>query len=111
MTITSDPPNALVFLNDQEIGRTEVATEFVWYGDYDVALRKDGYQTLQTNWKIKAPWYQWPPLDFFFEVLWPGRLHDAHSRHFVLEPIQLPTQEEVAERALETREAALNPRP
>jgi len=111
MTITSEPPNALVVLNDQEIGRTEVTADFLWYGDYDVVLRKEGYATLHTNWKIKAPWYQVPPLDFFFEVLWPGQLHNHQTQHFVLEPEQLPTPEEVAGRAVELRNAAIQPGP
>ncbi len=109
--ITTEPPNARVFLNDQEIGRSEVTTDFLWYGDYDVTIRKEGYQTLQTNWTVKAPWYQWVPFDFFAEVLWPGQLHDQHERHFVLEEAQAPTQEELVGRAVETRERALDAHP
>ena len=109
MRITSEPPGALVFLNDQEIGRTEVTTDFLWYGDYDVVIRQEGYTTLKTHWNVKPPWYQIPPLDFFAEVLWPGHLHDTHSAHFVLEPQELPTAEELIGRAMETRDAALHP--
>ena len=108
--ITTEPPNALVFLNDQEIGRSEVTTDFLWYGDYDVIIRKEGYETLKTHWNIKAPWYQVVPIDFFAEVLGPKHLHDVHSRHFVLEPRQLPTTEELIERAQETRKRALDPK-
>ncbi len=110
ITITTEPPDARVFLNDQEIGHSKVTTDFLWYGDYDVAIRKEGYQTLQTNWDIQTPWYQVIPLDFFFEVFWPGELHDEHERHFVLEPQQLPTQAELIDRANETRELALDAR-
>lgn len=111
MTITTEPPNALVYLNDQEIGRTELSTDFLWYGDYDIVIRKEGFQTLTTNWKVKPPWYQIPPLDLFFEAIWPGRIHDQRAKHFVLEPAQPPTAEELANRALETRESAVNPAP
>ncbi len=110
ITFTTEPPNALVFLNDREIGRSEVTTDFLWYGDYDVVIRKEGYETVQTHWEVKPPWYQIIPLDFFAEVLWPGYLHDAHSRHFVLEPGELPTPQEVTERALEMRGRALDRR-
>ena len=44
--ITTEPPHALVYLNDQEIGRSAVTTDFIWYGDYDVIVRKEGYKTL-----------------------------------------------------------------
>ncbi len=107
ITITTDPPQARVFLNDQEIGRSEVSTDFLWYGDYDVVIRKEGYQTLQTHWTIKPPWYQWIPFDFFTEVLYPGWIHDQHCQHYTLSPVQTPTEEEVIERAETLREEAL----
>lgn len=103
VTITTDPPNARVFLNDQEIGTSTVTTDFLWYGDYDVVVRKEGYETLQTHWPIKAPWYQWPVFDFFTDVLWPATIVDSRSRHFVLEPATQPTAEEVIGRAEEMR--------
>ena len=109
--ITTEPPNARVFLNDQEIGRSEVTTDFLWYGDYDVTIRKEGFQTLQTNWTLKPPWYQWIPIDFFTEALWPGQIHDQRERHFVLEPAQNPTSEELLQRAAQAREQAANSHP
>ena len=110
MTITTEPPGAMVFLNDQEIGRSEVTTDFLWYGDYGVTLRKKGYETLKTHWEVKPPWYQYMPIDFFAEVLWPGHIHDTRDAHFVLQPKQLPTSEELVSRAAETRERALDRR-
>ena len=107
LVITTEPPNALVFLNDQEIGRSKVSTDFLWYGDYDVVIRKSGYQTLKTHWKIKPPWYQFVLIDFFSEVLWPAHIHDMHTRDFVLDPQELPTSEEIIERAVDVREEAL----
>lgn len=106
ITITTEPPNARVYLNDQEIGRSQVSTDFLWYGDYDVVIRKEGYKTVETHWQIDAPWYQIVPLDFFVEVLWPWEVHDRRSRHFDLEAQEIPTAEEVVDRAEETREKA-----
>lgn len=110
MIITTDPPQALVYLNDEEIGRSEVSTDFLWYGDYDVIVRKEGYKTLKTHWKIDPPWYQVIPFDFFAEVLWPGHLHDTHARQFKLDPEVRPTSEELIARALAARERAFDPR-
>lgn len=109
--ITTEPPKALVFLNDQELGRAQVSTDFLWYGDYDVVIRKPGYKTLKTHWPIKPPWYQRVPIDFFAEVLWPGHLHDVRTRHFVLAPEELPTSEELLERAAATRAQAFQTHP
>lgn len=107
LKITTEPPQAMVFLNDQEIGPSPVDRDFLWYGDYDVIVRKKGYKTLKTHWRIEAPWYQRIPTDFFVEVLYPGWLHDVHERKFVLEPAVTPTQEELIGRAKETRDRAL----
>ena len=110
VTITPTPPGARVFLHDQELGRSEVTTDFLWYGDYGVTLRKKGYETLKTHWEIRPPWYQYMPIDFLSEVLWPGHIHDARSAHFELQPRELPSSEELVERAIQTRDRALDRR-
>ena len=69
LTVKSDPPGALVDLNDQEVGRTPFTKEFLWYGEYDVVLRKEGYETLKTDAQVPAPWWQWIPLDLFTDML------------------------------------------
>lgn len=110
LTITTEPPGALVFLNDREIGHSTVTTDFLWYGDYDVIIRKKGYTTLATHWNIEPPWYQIIPLDFFAEVLWPGHLHDQHTKHFEMEPATIPTHEELLKHAAQARKRAFDPK-
>ena len=107
MTIRTEPSGALIYLNDEEVGRSDLTTDFTWYGDYDVVIRKEGYKTLATNWQVPRPWYEIPPIDFFVEVLWPGWIVDAHEREFALEPATPPTTQELLQRALETRRPAL----
>lgn len=107
LTINTDPQGALVYLNDAEVGRTPVSVDFLWYGDYDVIVRKEGYATLQTDERINEPWYQIPPFDFFAEVLWPGRIHDQRSVSYVLEPAVAPDREELLQRAEALRDEAL----
>jgi hypothetical protein len=85
ITITSSPPGSLVYLNDQEIGRTPVTRDFTWYGNYQVTLRKEGYQTLKTTQMVAAPIYQIVPIDLFAEVL-PFHLHDQQQFSFNLLP-------------------------
>jgi hypothetical protein len=84
MTVKTDPPGALVYMNDQEIGRTPLSKEFLWYGNYDVVVRKDGYQTIKTSAAVPAPWWQWIPLDLVTD-LFP--LRDEHVLKFALEPV------------------------
>jgi len=85
MTIDSDPPGALVYLNDTEVGRTPLKRDFTWYGKYDVILRKEGYQPLQAKTDVNAPWWQWVPFDFFAELS-PVRLTDRQHLHYALTP-------------------------
>jgi hypothetical protein len=83
LTITSDPPGALIQLNGQEFGRTPVTREFTWYGAYDVAVRLDGWQTIQTTDWVVAPWWQWPPFDLPAELL---PVTDRQALHYKLAP-------------------------
>lgn len=83
MTITSEPSGALVYLNGEEVGRTPLTRDFVWYGNYDVQVRHEGHETLDTNTWVVAPWWQWPPFDLFAELL-PVRLTDRRVLHYEL---------------------------
>jgi hypothetical protein len=83
--VESDPPGALVSLNGQEVGRTPMATDFTFYGNYDVVLRKEGYETLKTTGKVNPPVYQIPPIDLFAELL-PLRFNDRHQLTYTLTP-------------------------
>ena len=49
ITIDSEPPGALCWLNDNEIGRTPVTVPFTWYGTYRVRLEKPGYEPLEAE--------------------------------------------------------------
>jgi hypothetical protein len=85
LTLESDPPGALVYMNDQEVGRTPLTTDFTWYGNYGVTVRKDGYDTLKTETNVKAPWWQWVPMDLFAEIL-PIPFRDHQRFAYTLEP-------------------------
>ena len=86
MKVDSDPPGALVYLNQQEIGRTPLTRDFKWYGDYDVQLRLEGYETLKTNQKVIAPAWNWVPFDLVAELL-PFPIKDRRSYSYSLKPL------------------------
>lgn len=103
ISIDSDPPGALVYMNDQEIGRTPVTRDFLWYGKYDVELRKEGYETRKTSAKVIAPWWQWPPFDLMADLV-PFRLKDKRNFSYVLQPEPPPpTTDEMLGRAEQLR--------
>lgn len=45
MKISTTPTGARVFINDEEVGLSPVKVSFVWYGDYDIVIRKQGLPT------------------------------------------------------------------
>jgi PEGA domain len=85
LTLESEPSGALVYLNEQEVARTPATIDFTWYGKYDVTVRKEGYETLKTTRQITAPWWNWPPMDFFAELA-PWRPTDRQEMRFKLTP-------------------------
>jgi hypothetical protein len=87
MTVETNPPQALAYINDEEAGRTPFNHRFVWYGTYEIEVRKEGYQTLKTTAPVIAPWWQWVPFDLIAELL-PLHLEDSHTLHYTLQPIQ-----------------------
>ncbi len=102
LTITSEPSGALVYLSSQEIGRTPVTIPFTWYADYEVILRREGYETLKDHWNVTPPGYDVPPLDLFSELApWTYRVHK--SKHFTLTRKQPVDAQELFRRAEELR--------
>ena len=106
MTVRSNPPGALVYIDDQEIGKTPVSTSYTYYGTRKIRLVRDGYETETVMQKVSPPWYQIPPLDFVSENLYPGELRDERVFDFELSPQQVVTKEELLGRANDLRTAS-----
>jgi hypothetical protein len=104
LQIESEPAGALVYLNGDEVGRTPMRKNFLWYGTYDVVLRKEGYQTLVKPTQVWAPWWQIPPMDFVAELI-PGPPVDSHAVHYRLTPLgeQHTDPDKILGRAVATR--------
>lgn len=83
IVVTSEPAGAVVWLNDVEIGRTPVETDFTFFGTYDVRLRLDGYEPVTTSRKTDAPWHEWPGVDLAAAVI-PLRFETKIEWHFDL---------------------------
>ena len=107
VTVNTDPQGASVTLNDQRVGTSPVTVDFTFYGDYDVILEKQGYETLHTHQRLKTPWYELPGIDFFTEVLVPSTVHDHQQMSFTLQPAKPIDTTELKRQAQEFRERAL----
>lgn len=106
MTIRSDPPGALVYVDDYEIGNTPVSTDFVYYGTRKIRLVKDGYETLTVRQPFPLPWYQIFPLDFVTENIWPGEIRDERHVSLTMVPAASTPPEQVVARAEQSRASA-----
>lgn len=105
MKITTTPEGARVFVNDEEVGLSPVKFSFLWYGDYDIVIRKQGYETLKTHYRVEAPWYQYPVIDFVAETMVARMITDAHTLpDFALTPARIPPSSELVGRAAEMRD-------
>ena len=95
LTVRTNPPGALVFIDGQEIGRTPVATPFTYYGTRKFRIVKDGYETISVNQPFSTPWYQIPPIDFISENLVPREIRDERVVDFELSPKTVAAPSEV----------------
>jgi hypothetical protein len=103
--ITSEPPGALVWLNDREVGRTPVDVDFVHYGTYDVRLVKEGYEAMLTSGAAKPPIWDNIGLDLVAEVI-PLQFESLIEWHYEMEPTETDAEvlrADLLDRAHETR--------
>ncbi len=106
ITIHTDPPGALVTVNEMEKGRTPLTFPFMWYGRYRVLVEHPQYETLETSRAVPTPIYQWPGIDFVCEVLLPFKFHNHHDWDFTLVPRRTVPTDELIDRAEDFRRQA-----
>ena len=112
VTITSEPPGALVILNDEEIGRTPVETGFKHFGVYDVRLQREGYEPIATEREAVAPFWEYPVIDLF-AIAAPWRIKTKLDWHFDMTELPQPgtaesmeAESELFDRARSLRDAS-----
>jgi hypothetical protein len=106
MTIRSNPPGALVYVDDYQLGTTPVSHDFVYYGTRKIRLVKDGYETLTVRQPFPLPWYQYFPLDFVTENIIPWEIRDERVVDLAMAPAAATPPESVVALAEQVRLAA-----
>jgi hypothetical protein len=99
MTIRTNPPGAVAFVDDQRIGVTPVSTPFTYYATRKIQLFKDGFEPLTVKQRFSVPWYEYPPLDFVVENFWPREIRDERVVDFEMVPQQIVPNDELLGRA------------
>ncbi|MCI0335891.1 MAG: PEGA domain-containing protein [Planctomycetes bacterium] len=107
LNVRSNPPGALVYVDNQQIGTTPCSVDFTYYGTREIRLIKPGYETLTVNQPIPTPWYQIPPLDFVSENLAPTKIRDNRTVTYDLAPQIIVPTEQLLDRANQLRQETL----
>jgi hypothetical protein len=105
--VQSNPPGAMVFVDNQQIGNTPCSVDFTYYGTREIRLVKPGFETLTVNQPIPTPWYEVPPVDFVSENLVPSRLVDHRTVAFNLQPQVIVPTDQLLDRANQLRQDTL----
>jgi hypothetical protein len=84
IAITSNPSGALVWVNDREVGRTPIAFDFTYYGEYDIRLSLENHEPIMTSAWTQRPIWDAPFVDFVSDVA-PVNLESNTLWHFDLE--------------------------
>ena len=85
LRISSTPPEALVWVNHREVGRTPLEIDFTYYGHYDVQLTREGSEPVITTAEANPPVWDVIGLDLVFDVM-PFESQSVVEWHFDLEP-------------------------
>lgn len=88
MVIESDPPGALVVVNETWRGTTPFTMPFRHYGVYQIRLEKDGYHPMVVKEPVEAPWYEHTGPDLINAALVPKRTADVHHLVYQLSPVE-----------------------
>jgi len=112
LVIRSEPPGGVVVLDNKIIGVTPVTVPFTFYGCRQVEVRwdpflaeMDPFPTAKEVRHLYPPWYQYVPLDFLVEILWPFTITDERFFDFDL----YPRQEEGAKPSAGKSEGSVDP--
>jgi len=109
MTIRTNPPGAMVYVDGYPIGTTPISTNYIHYGTRELRLVKDRCETMTVQQPMPAPWYQIPPIDFVAETLVPQEIHDHRTLTYQLVPQRVVPPDELRARAEDIRARAAAP--
>jgi hypothetical protein len=96
----------LAIVNGEEIGQTPVSRSFYYYGDREITLLLDGFETRTIIQPIKAPWWDNLFTEFFTENLVPMNLRDEREFRYQLTPASSPRAADLRDRAEQLRSSA-----
>jgi len=76
--VDSSPAGATVLLDGRLVGETPYTEAFLSYGVRRLELRHEGHARDVREIDVVRPWWQYFPVSFFSDLLWPAPLTDDH---------------------------------
>jgi len=99
LLIRSNPPGALVYVDEFEVGKTPITVDYEYYATRNIRLVKDGHETIVDTVSVPPPWYEYPGIDFFSENIVPARITDARVLEYKLPPKIIVPSDQLLSRA------------
>lgn len=114
--VRPDPPGpAAVYVDGAYAGTTAgdepLVVPFETYGARVVTVRRPGFVPARREVALDPPWYQYPPIDLFSDLLWPGTIEDVREVRIRLEPRPEPADAEEVLREAEHYRETMERRP
>lgn len=106
VTIHSSPPGALAKVDGKVIGYTPASFDYTWYGEREVEVLRDGYETKRQLIKFGAPWYQHFPFEFFSDNFAGKHISDHRQIRIQMQPRRRDSSMDVLDRARSLRNEA-----
>jgi hypothetical protein len=109
--VETNVPGAQIYRDGKPIGPSPTDGQWEYAGFYEFTAVAPGYEPLVKRVNFTPKWYEYPPLDFFAEILWPFRIEDRRLVQMKLQPLRPVDQAALvgAADALRARGQALPP--
>lgn len=106
--VETNVPGAQVAVDGAALGPSPVDGRREYPGWYTFTASAPGYEPLEQRVRFRHRWYDYPPLDFVAEVLWPFRIEDVRRVRLDLEPVRPVNIGELTTRGEELRTVGQN---
>ena len=103
LLVRSNPPGAMVYVDNQPVGTTPWCNEFHLLRDAGARPRKPGYENADGQATIPAPWFEIPPVDFVSENVAPTEIQDYRTVSYDLVPGAIVPSDQLLDRAQQLR--------
>lgn len=104
--VRTDPDKAKIFLDGTYLGDAPRLIPFAFYGTRDLVVRAADRDAVRLELEIDPPWYEYTPIDFFAEILWPWTIEDERQVFVTLPPVRPSDVNAVRSRADAVRTGA-----